>query len=136
MSEVYLHKAGGPDPLLGHVKNDGRVLRSKPGPDTEIGHVDVQTGKIYAKRLGPDKYLGRVDLDDGRIFQHVPAGRDEYLGRVHENGAMYSHVPGGPDDYIGKLADSPSFAHTGAAFLLLVLPRLEDDSSPEVKGEA
>jgi len=128
MSKVFLHKAGGPDKLLGHINNDGSIIRSEPGLDDEIGHVDIRTGKVYAKQLGPDDYLGRVDLDNGRIYRHVPAGADEYLGKVLENGAMYRHVPMGSDDYIGKLQDSPSFAHAGAAFLMLVLPFIEIES--------
>ena len=126
MSKVYLHIAGGPDKLLGHVNNDGSVSRSERGLDDVIGHVELPTGAIYAKRLGPDDYLGRVDLDNGRIYKHVPAGADEYLGKVEKNGAMYRHVPMGADDYIGKLEDSPSYAHAGAAFLMLVLPAVDE----------
>ncbi len=133
MSKVFLHQAGRPDKLLGHVKNDGSIIRSEPGFDDEIGHVDVSSGKIYAKRLGLDDYLGRVDMDDGRIYRHVPAGSDEYLGKVLKDGAMYRHVPKASDDYIGKLQDSPSFAHAGAAFMMLVLPAVDDQ--PKIAPE-
>jgi hypothetical protein len=125
MSKVFLHQAGKPDRLLGHISEDGRVIRSVPGPDDEIGHVDLATGKIYARKLGPDEYLGRVDLENGKVYRHVALGSDEYLGRAAENGRMYRHVPAAADDYIGSLPGAPSYAHSGAAFLLLVLPYLE-----------
>ena len=62
MSKVYEHRAGFPDKLLGRVEEDGRVIRSRMGPDDRIGRVDLDSGKIYASRVGPDKYRGRVDL--------------------------------------------------------------------------
>jgi len=127
MSKVFLQQAGKPDRLLGHVHEDGRVTRSEPGPDEVIGRVDLETGKIYASKLGPDQYLGRVDLENGKVYRHVSLASDEYLGRVAENGRMYRHVPAAADDYIGSLPEPPSFAHTGAAFMLLVLPFIEQE---------
>ena len=135
MSKVFLHLAGKPDRLLGHVNEDGRVTRSEPGPDDVIGRVNLETGKIYASKLGPDQYLGRVDLENGKVYRHVALASDEYLGRVAENGRMYRHVAAAADDYIGSLPESPTFAASGAAFLLLVLPYLEMSSLHEVQGK-
>ena len=42
-----------PDRLLGHVKEDGKIIRSQVGLDEEIGHVDLRNGHIYEKRFGP-----------------------------------------------------------------------------------
>jgi hypothetical protein len=123
MSKVYLQRAGAlPDELLGRVEENGRVYRSRLGPDDEIGHVDLGTGKVYAQRLGNDEYLGRVDLDNGKLWRDVTAGPDEYLGRVHEDGRMDYHLPGRADEYIGRITAEASLARAGAGFLLLVLP--------------
>ena len=123
MSKVYLQRPGAlPDELLGRVKSNGRVHRSYPGPDDEIGRVNPDTGRVHAQRLGVDEYIGRVDLNNGKVYRHVAAGPDEYLGRVHEDGRMEYHVAARVDEYIGRIAGDVSLAEAGAAFLLLVWP--------------
>ena len=129
MSKVTLHRSGMPDKLLGRVNDDGRVYRSEPGPDDQIGKADLHNGKIYASRLGPDRYLGRVDLSNGRVYRHVSGAPDKYVGRINEDGRMDQHDALSPDDYLGKLKKPQSLAHTAAAFLLLVLP--ESESAPK-----
>ena len=124
MSKVYLAAPHAPDRLLGHVKENGDVYRSDAGPDDKIGHVDLESGKVYSRRLGPDKKIGRVDLAGGRV--HIAkAGPDKYIGRMQEDGAMHLDRSLAPDDYVGKMNPFISFAHSGAAMLLLVLPALE-----------
>ena len=123
MSKVYLQRTGAvPDKLLGRVEENGRVYRSRLGPDDEIGHLHLDSGKVYAQRLGNDEYVGRVDLDNGKVWRDVTAGPDEYLGRVHEDGRMDYHVAGRVDQYIGRIAGEFTLAQAGAAFLLLVWP--------------
>lgn len=122
MSKVYLHRAGIPDKLLGRVEEDGRVFRSEIGADDQIGYVDLGNGKVFLTVTKPETYAGRVQLDTGKVFHHRPNAADEYLGEVHENGKMFRHVPHWPDKYVGHVADFISNAHSGAAFLLLVLP--------------
>ena len=124
--------------LLGRVEDNGRVYRTKLGPDDEIGHVHLDSGKVYAQRLGNDEYVGRVDLDDGRVWRDVTAGPDEYLGRVHEDGRMDYHLAGQPDEHIGRTDGEVSLAQAGGTFLLLVWPayveqqkEIESPSSPE-----
>lgn len=126
MSKVYAHRSGLPDKLLGHVEEDGRVIRSETGPDDEIGYVDLDTGKIYLSTTKPSTYAGRVQLDTGKVFHHRPNAIDEYLGEVKKDGKMYRHIPNWPDKYIGSTPEFISLAHSGAAFLLLVLPAKRD----------
>lgn len=83
------------------------------------------TGKIYISLVRPGTYAGRVQLETGKVFRQVPNGLDEYLGEVHENGKMFRHVTAWPDKYIGNTPDFISVFHSGAAFLLLVLPTAE-----------
>ena len=123
MSKVYLQRPGvSPDKLLGRAEDNGRVYRTYPGPDDEIGHVHLDSGKVYAQRIGNDEYVGRVDLDNGKVWRDVTAGPDEYLGRVHEDGRMDYHVAGRADEYIGRITADAALALAGAAFLLLVWP--------------
>ena len=76
MSKVYLQRPGVlHDKLLGRVEENGRVYRTRSGPDDEIGHVRLESGKVYAQRFGNDEYVGRVNLDDGKVWRDVTAGR-------------------------------------------------------------
>jgi len=125
MSKVHLHRAGWPDKHLGNINENGDVYRADPGLDDRIGKVDLDTGKVYSRKFGPDKYIGRVELHSGKVYRHVLMGADEYLGWVDENGRMFLHDPLSPDDYIGNVHEPLSYAHAGAAFLLLVYPKTE-----------
>jgi len=113
------------DEYLGRVEPDGRVYESRFGPDRYVGRVEVESGRIYESRLGPDRYIGRVDLENGKVY-HARMGPDEYLGKVHKNGRCYLHKPMSRDLYMGKIAEMLSFAHGGAAFMLLILPVIEE----------
>ena len=124
MTKVFLAVSLAPDKLLGHVKEDGRVIRSQTGLDKEIGHVDLRNGHIFEKRLGPDKKVGHVDLGDGKVYLSR-LGPDQYIGQVMSDGHMYRHIPMGRDDYVGQVESFVSYAHSGGAFLLLVYPELE-----------
>jgi hypothetical protein len=108
------------------------VYRTHLGPDDEVGHVQAD-GKVYAKRLVRDEYVGRIGLDDGKVWQHVPAGLDEYLGRVREDGRMHGHLAARPDDLIGRVDGGASLPHAGAAFLLLVWPAFVAGQEEEKK---
>jgi hypothetical protein len=132
---VYRQKPMAPDELLGRVDPDGKVYESRFGPDKYVGRVEVDTGKIYEARLGPDKYLGSVALDSGKVYRHKPMAADEYLGRVDADGKFHRHKPLAPDEYLGKMTPMASYAHGGAAFLLLVLPAFEEIAEEKVKTE-
>lgn len=123
---AYLHRPLAPDPQLGSVDWEGKVYETRFGPDRHIGRVELDTGRIFEARLGPDRYVGRVDLKDGKVYRHVPGGPDEYLGRVDQNGNFFDHRPLAPDPYVGNLTPMPGLAHAGAAFLLLLIPNLEE----------
>ena len=130
MSKVYLAIPAAPDKLLGSVREDGKIYRSRVGIDEHVGGVDLASGKVYEARLGPDKLVGYVDLQSGKV--HLSKfGPDEYVGRVDANGSMHRHVPMGVDQYIGKVDQFLSNAHTAGAFLLLVLPALKEKSQRE-----
>jgi len=58
MSKVYLHRAGAPDKLLGHVKENGKVYRTAPGIDDRIGQVDLDTGKVLSENDRVERALG------------------------------------------------------------------------------
>jgi hypothetical protein len=134
MSKVYKQKPLSPDELLGRVDPDGRVYETRFGPDKYVGRVEVDTGKIFEARLGPDQYLGRVELDSGKIFQHKPLAPDEYLGRVDGDGKFHRHKPLAPDEYLGRLTEMASYAHGGAAFLLLIWPALKENSESDLNN--
>ena len=127
MPNVYQAISRGFDVLLGHVREDGKVYRSRIGPDEYLGRVDLVTGKIYEARLGPDKVIGHVDLQSGKVYT-VRFGPDKYVGTVDGHGRMHQHESLAPDDYIGKLDRFLSFAHSAGAMLLLVLPALKPES--------
>jgi hypothetical protein len=124
MYKVFLAIPNAFDDLLGHVREDGKVFRSRVGFDAHVGEVDLSTGKVYADQLGPDKYIGHVDLKNGKVYVRR-FGPDEYIGKVDKHGHMHRHVPLAPDKYIGKIDRFVSYAHTAAAMLLLVLPAQE-----------
>ena len=125
MSKVYLAIPRALDDLQGHVREDGKIYRSKFGPDEYLGKVDLSSGKIYESQFGPDKKVGYVDLESGKVYISK-LGLDEYVGRVDKNGRMHRHVPMGADDYIGNVDQFVSFAHSAGAMLLLILPVLEE----------
>jgi hypothetical protein len=152
MSKVYRNKPLALDELLGHVAGDGKVYESRFGPDKYVGRVDLVSGHIYEARLGPDKHIGRVALDNGKVY-HPKVGPDEYLGGVDAEGRCHRHIPMASDEYLGKVVEMETYAHGGAAFLLLVLPAWEeqeaerkeiaeaarqgskDENEPEAKGD-
>ena len=136
MSKIYLAINNAPDELLGSVKDDGQIYRSKPGIDDHIGHVDLRSGKVYLDRFGPDKVIGRVDLKNGKVY-HTRFGPDEYVGNVGVDGRMHRHVRMGQDDYVGKADPFISLTHSGAGLLALVLPALENKNQEtnEVESE-
>jgi len=127
-----------PDEYLGRVEPDGKVYEDQFGPDHYVGRVDLETGRIYESRLGPDKYIGRVDARSGKVY-HAQMGPDEYLGRVEPDGKSYLHKPLAADVYLGRTQELVSLSHGGAAFMLLILPKIEEvkDAKLETKpGEA
>ena len=71
--------------------------------------------------------IGLICWRIGKTLDFARDTPDEYLGRVHKNGRMYRHDPLSPDDHIGHLAPPVSPYHAGAAFLLLVVPSLEEE---------
>ena len=133
MANVYRHRPFANDLLLGRVDVDGKVYRTQIGPDEYVGRVHIETGKIYESRLGPDKHIGRVELDTGKIFRSK-FGPDEYLARVDRDGHFHRHKPLASDPYVGCIETMYSFAHAGAAFLLLLWPILEAHEADEEKG--
>jgi len=125
--KVYLAIPRGLDKLLGYVREDGSVYRSKVGLDDRLGRVDLSSGKIYADRLGPDKKIGHVDLRSGKVYLSQ-LGPDRYVGKVGVDGRMHQHVPMASDNYIGNIDRFVSYAHSAGAMLLLVLPAIESKS--------
>ena len=71
--------------------------------------MNLDNGKVYVSRVGPDKYVGRVQAD----------------GVINLDRSLF------PDDYVAKVDPFISYAHSGAALLLLVLPALEDQATGE-----
>lgn len=137
MTRVFLSISMAPDRLLGHVKEDGKIVRSQVGLDDEIGHVDLKNGHIFEQRFGPDRKAGHVNLKDGKVYLSR-FGPDKYVGQVTADGRMYFHVPMGRDDYVGRVESFVSYAHSGGALLLLVLPALEEadtEGTPDQPGE-
>ena len=130
MSEVYLAISGAPDRLLGHIDEDGIVTRSQPGVDEVIGRVDLKTGHVRQQRLGPDRNVGHIDLGSGKVYASR-LGPDEYVGQVKPDGSLHRHVSLQADRYIGKVSRFVSYAHSGAAMLLLVLPAIKADQPTE-----
>ena len=130
MYKVYRAIPRALDEMLGYVKEDGRVYRSKPGFDEYLGKADLPTGRVYEERLGPDREIGHVDLESGRVYLRQ-FGPDDYVGTVDDAGRMHRHVPMAPDEYIGVIDPFVSLVHAGAALLLLVLPALEDNSAAQ-----
>ena len=130
MSRVYLEKSLAPDHLIGHVKENGNVYRSDAGLDDKIGHVHLPSGKVYARKFGKDKKVGHVNLDNGKVYVSR-VGPDKYVGRVQADGVINLDRSLFPDDYVAKVDPFISYAHSGAALLLLVLPALEDQATGE-----
>ena len=81
MSKIYLAIPRAFDDLQGHISEDGKIYRSKFGPDEYLGKVDLSSGKIYASQFGPDKKVGYVDLENGKVYISK-------LGQDHTNGRL------------------------------------------------
>ena len=131
INAVYLQKPSAPDLLVGRVDEEGKVYAVDPqmlgkAPDRYLGRVNLENGKVYDTSKVPEKYLGRVDLNNGKVYL-AKLGPDEYLGQVEESGRMYYHLPLKRDPFLGKVEKMTSLAHGGAAYLLLVLPRMEEE---------
>ena len=141
MNKVYRHKPLAADEYLGHVAFDGKVYETRFGPDKHVGWVELDTGKIYESRFGPDRYIGQVQLDSGKVYRHKPMAADEYLGSVDGDGKFFRHRPLAADEYLGQVVEMTSYAHGGAAFLLLIWPMVEEEMEarerdPEGKEKA
>ena len=124
MNKVYRHKPLAADEYLGHVAFDGKVYETRFGPDKFVGHVELDSGKIYGP--GINNYLGQVMLDSGKVYRHKPLAADEYLGQMADDGKLYRHKIG-PDEYIGQIEGTNAYALGGAAFMLLVWPIVEGE---------
>ena len=135
MNKVYRQKPLALDELIGRVEADGKVYESRFGPDKYVGRVELDTGKIYEARFGPDKYIGQVMLDSGKVYRHKPMAADEYLGMVDGEGRLFRHKPMAADEYLGKVVEMTSYAHAGAAFLLLLWPMVEEQRTAEEKAK-
>lgn len=131
---AYLHRPLALDLDLGHAAGDGKVYENRFGPDRYIGRVELDTGRIYEARLGPDRYVAHVDLKDGKVYRQLAGRPDEYLGRVDQDGRCYQHRPQARDPYVGCLKPMAGFPLAGAAFFLLMLPRLEEDEQPPAEA--
>lgn len=134
MPKVYLAIHAAPDKLLGGVREDGKIFRSRVGIDENIGGVDLASGKVYEARLGLDKFVGYVDMKNGKVYISK-FGPDQLAGRVDADGSMHRHVPMGLDHYVGKVDQFLSYAHSAGAMLLLVLPALEEQSQSEESNQ-
>ena len=121
MPNVYQAVAKGMNLLLGFVREDGKVYRSRIGSDEYIGRVDLVNGLIYAEQYGYEKEIGQVNLLNGKVYSRL-SGPGQYLGYVDRRGRMYRHISMDADAYIGKARKSMSIAHNAAAMLLLVIP--------------
>jgi hypothetical protein len=127
MYKVYRANPLALDELLGYVRDDGKVFRTRVGFDDCLGEVDLATGKVYAERFGPDKEIGHVDMKNGKVYLRR-LGPDQYVGSVDGHGHMHRHVKMAKDDYIGQVDRFVSYAHSAGAMLLLVLPSFEEKS--------
>ena len=126
MSKVYHHKIRARDKYLGRVKSQGKVYKARFLFNKYIGRVDVTNGRVYQARFGPDKYIGRVDLNTGKVYL-ARFGPDQYLGQVSRDGKFFHYKRLARDEYLGRITKMASFGHGGAAFLLLVLPSLQEE---------
>lgn len=138
MSNVFLQKPLAPDTLLGRVESNGNVYATRFGPDKLVGRAELDTGKIFEAQFGPDKYVAHVELESGKLLRHKSMAADEYLGRVDSDGKFFRHKPLAPDEYVGRIENMENYAVGGAAFLLLVLPGLDekpDDSTNATKKD-
>jgi hypothetical protein len=86
----------------------------------------LQDGKVFASRFGPDELVGRVEIDSGEVRLSKP-GPDPYIGKVQRDGKLYRAISLAADEYLGKVDDMVSVAHGAGAFLLLVLPMVEEE---------
>lgn len=125
MSKVYRHVVLGADEYLGRVDPDGKVYDGHFDPERFVGHADLETGKVYDSRLGNVHEIGKVNLENGKVY-HLSQKKEDYLGKVEGNGKCFWHKKLVPDVYMGKVEDLKSYAHGGAAFLLLILPLIEE----------
>jgi hypothetical protein len=106
-----------------------RILRNK-----YIGRLEVSTGRVYQARFGPDKYIGRVNLQDGKVYL-AKFGPDQYIGQVGKDGKLFYHKRMARDEYLGRITKMASYGHGGAAFLLLVLPALQEEMDLQLLDE-
>jgi len=122
MKKVTLHKALAIDPTLGRVDEDGKVYQvTEPRkPESYVGRIDLNTGKVYDASATPERILGRVEAN-GKVYLDA-LGRDEYLGTVREDGRLYHHKQLARDEYLGQVQEMGHVYFGGAAFLLLVAP--------------
>ena len=118
------------------VSNQHVGLETHLGPDKYVGRVELDTGKIYEARLGPDKFVGQIMLDSGQVFKHKPLAIDERLGQVDSDGKMFRHKPLAADELIGNIVEMTSYAHAGAAFLLIIWPMVEEQLKAEAEEKA
>jgi hypothetical protein len=127
MKKVFKHKALAPDEYLGRVDEDGKVYKNIAGPnkpDSYIGRVELNTGKVYDATATAEHYIGRVEVETGKVFL-ARVGPEEYLGKVNDKGQFFHHKRLARDEYLGKINEMMSYAYGGAAFLLLVYPVFE-----------
>ncbi len=134
MSKVYRHGFLGADEYLGKVDPDGKVYDGHFDPERFVGQANLETGQVYDSRLGNVHEIGRVDLATGKIF-HISQKDSDYLGKVEESGKCYWHKKLAPDVYMGKVEELISFAHGGAAFLLLIFPLIEESRTEKESKE-
>jgi hypothetical protein len=133
MNKVYKHRPLAIDDYLGYISDDGKVYEILQSRKTEryVGRVDLETGQVYSSIPGQDRYVGRTDKN-GKIYISR-TGPDEYIGHVTDSGRLFHHKRLAFDEYLGVVSDMDSFAHAGAAFLLLIHPLYEQEKREELE---
>jgi hypothetical protein len=133
MSKIYRHRNNAPDSYVGKIDPDnGRVYSEHFGPDTYIGRVDYGNGEVHAHRSGPDKYVGRVD-GDGHIYAHQ-FGPDDYAASVTAEGKIYRHVRMGRDEYVGFVENMHHPVEAAAAWFFFFVPLPDQADEPSGEG--
>lgn len=112
MAKIYEHVELAPDPLLGHIDENGQIYYDEGGQSEILGRIDYEKGQVYDE---DDVYMGWIE-ENGEIYGSYEDG-DLRLGRVADDGKLYVYDEDEAELYVGQVTEMKQKADGAAAVL-------------------
>jgi hypothetical protein len=129
MAKIYENVGLAPDPLIGHIDDEGKIYYENEGQSEYIGRIDYQDGKVYDQ---DDDYMGWVE-ENGEIYGSYEDG-DLCLGYVADDGKLYVYDEDEEEIQVGQVTEMKHKAD-GAAAVFFFFDEYEEIYDDDLEEE-